>query len=103
MSLAFQSFLSRDCVVRPVDDLFLVFYRPSGQTHMLPVTSMALLELLYETVLSVADIPVALAARYEMEAEVGVEAAVERQLRELEAVGLVETVTVGAAAPGIEP
>lgn len=102
MSLAFQSFLTRDCAIRPVDDLFLVYYRPSGQTHMLPVTSMALLEVLDENPLRVADIPAALAARYDMEPEVGVDAAVERQLRELEAVGLVEAVTAPATAAGGE-
>lgn len=98
MPLAFQSFLSRDCLVRRVDDLFLVFFRPSGQTHMLPVTSLALLELLDENPLSIAEIPTALAARYEVEAEEGAEAAVERLLRELEAVGLVERAAVGMAA-----
>lgn len=98
MTLTFQSFLSRDCVVRPVEDLFLVFFRPSGQTHMLPVTSMALLEVLDHTPLAVSDIPAALADRYGVEAETGVEAALERQLRELEAVGLVEAGPVGATA-----
>ena len=102
MSLAFQSFLSRDCVVRPVDDLFLVFFRPSGQTHMLPVTSMALLEVLDGNPLGVEEIPLALAVRYGTEAEVGVEAAVERLLRELEAAGLVESVTTGFATAGAE-
>ncbi|HEY4548292.1 MAG TPA: HPr-rel-A system PqqD family peptide chaperone [Pedomonas sp.] len=93
MSIAFQSFLSRDCLVRPVDDLFLVFFRPSGQTHMLPVTSVALLDVLDGNALSIAEIPAVLAERYGTEAEEGVEASVERLLRELEAVGLVEAVT----------
>lgn len=101
MSLAFQSFLRRDCTVRRVDDLFLVFFRPSGQTHMLPVTSMALLDVLDETPLAVADIPAALAARYETEAEVGAEAVVERLLRELEEVGLVERVPEGRVPEGL--
>ena len=97
MSFAFQSFLSRDCVVRRVDDLFLVFFRPSGQTHMLPVTSMALLDVLDETPLAISDIPAALAARYETDPEEGAEAVLERLLRELDEVGLDERVSGGAA------
>ena len=84
--------------MRRVDDLFLVFFRPSGQTHMLPVVSMALLDVLDETPLGIADIPAALAARYETDPEEGAEAAVERLLRELEEVGLVECVSGGGTA-----
>ncbi|MCH8684335.1 HPr-rel-A system PqqD family peptide chaperone [Pedomonas mirosovicensis] len=93
MNLKFRSSLSRDCVVQPVDGLFLVFFRPSGQTHLLPVQSFALLELLDENSLSVPEIPAALAARYDVEPEVGIEGVVERQLRELQAAGLVEAAT----------
>lgn len=100
MPLKFRSALRRDCIVRPVDSLFLVFFRPSGQTHLLPVSSYALLELLDENSLSVAEIPEALAARYGTEPETGVEDAVERQLRELEAVGLVEAVDAARRAGG---
>lgn len=90
MSVRFRSSLRRDYIVRPAGNLFLVFCRSSGQTHLLPVPSLALLEVLDGNPLGVADIPAALAARYGTEPEVGVEAAVERQLRELEAAGLVE-------------
>lgn len=92
MTGKFRSSLSQDCIVRPVDGLFLIFFRPSGQTHLLPVQSYALLDLLDGNSLSAAEIPEALAARYDLEPEVGIEDAVERQLRELEAVGLVEAV-----------
>lgn len=100
MPLKFRSSLRRDCIVRPVDSLFLVHFRPSGQTHLLPVSSFALLELLDGNALSAAEIPEALAARYGTEPEVGVEEAVERQLRELEAVGLVETLPVEVLSSG---
>lgn len=93
MPRVYQSYLSRDCAVRPVDDLFLVFFRPSGQTHMLPVVSMALLDVLDETPLGIAEIPAALAARYETDPEAGAEAVLERLLHELEEVGLVGRVS----------
>lgn len=93
MDVRYRSSLSRDCVVRPVDDLFLIYFRPSGQTHLLPVQSYALLELLDGNGLGIEEIPSALAARYDLELEVGVEAVLEQKLRELEAVGLVEAVT----------
>lgn len=94
MPLAFQSFLSRDCVVRPVDGLFLVFFRPSGQTHLLPIQSYALLQLLDGRSLAVEEIPAVLAAEYDIESdEPDVVPALERQLRELQAVGLVEAIS----------
>ncbi len=56
-------------VVRPVDDLTLVYHRPSGMTHVVSPAVVAILDLLHERTLGVGDVCAALAENHDLDGE----------------------------------
>lgn len=55
-------------VVRPVDDLTLVFHRPAGMTHVVSPAVVALLDCLLDKTLPLAEIVDALRQKHDLDA-----------------------------------
>jgi PqqD family protein of HPr-rel-A system len=84
------SHLTRDAVWRAVDDLYLLYHRPSGETHVLAPDLFAILEAVDERALDAAAVLSKLAAEHEIEAEEAPLAIVSARLAELAALGLAD-------------
>ena len=56
-------------VVRPVDDLTLVYHRPSGMTHVVSPAVVAILDLLHERTLGIGEVCEQLAQHHDLDGE----------------------------------
>ncbi|MBB4633000.1 HPr-rel-A system PqqD family peptide chaperone [Sphingosinicella soli] len=56
-------------VVRPVDDLTLVYHRPSGMTHVVSPAVVAILDLLHERTLTGGEVCAQLAQDHDLDGE----------------------------------
>lgn len=84
--------MSRDVVWRAVDDLYLLYHRPSGETHVLAPDLFAILSAIDGTPLDPAGVLSRLAEIHDIETEGDAPLAViTARLRELAALGLAET------------
>lgn len=83
-----------DMIVRAADGLFVIYHRPSGQTHVLEPVMVAILGALGEQPLDAAGVLAILGATHDLEAEPGESplAVIAARLGELDALGLVEAV-----------
>jgi PqqD family protein of HPr-rel-A system len=77
-------------LVRALDDLTLIYHRPAGQTHLVVSPVPEILAALRETgAASVETLHAAMARDFDLGEPAEALAAIERQLRELAALGLV--------------
>jgi len=85
--------LARDAVWRAADDLFLLYHRPSGETHIMAPDLFAILTAIDGRPLDAAGVLSHLAEHYTIETEVEAPlAVVSARLVELAALGLADTV-----------
>ncbi|WP_339706898.1 HPr-rel-A system PqqD family peptide chaperone [uncultured Sphingosinicella sp.] len=56
-------------VVRPVDDLTLVYHRPSGMTHVVSPAVVAILDLLHGRTLGIGEVCEQLAQHHDLDGE----------------------------------
>jgi len=81
--------------VRPVDDLTLVYHRPSGTTHVVSPAVVAILDLLHERTLGIGEVCEHLAATHDLDGSGDdVAAVVEARLEEMAAMDLVDRIAV---------
>jgi PqqD family protein of HPr-rel-A system len=83
--------MNRDAVWRAVDDLYLLYHRPSGETHVLAPDLFSILQVIDGRPLDAAGVLAQLAEDHEIETE-GDEplAVVTARLAELAALGLAD-------------
>jgi PqqD family protein of HPr-rel-A system len=84
------------CVVRTLDDVTLIYHRPSGQTHMVVSPVPEILAALGDGAGDAEEIYVRLSRAFDLGQQAGAMAAVDRHLRELAALGLVRVAGEGA-------
>ncbi|MFC3713114.1 HPr-rel-A system PqqD family peptide chaperone [Sphingoaurantiacus capsulatus] len=83
--------MRRDAAWHETDDLYLLYHRPSGETHMLAPDLFAILEAIDGEPLDAPGVLAALAATHDIEAEDDAPLAViEARLAELVALGLAD-------------
>ncbi len=79
--------------MRPADDLYLLYHRPSGETHVLAADALAILQAIDGAPGAAADVLARLAAGHEIEVESGDAAVIiAARLDELTALGLADRV-----------
>jgi PqqD family protein of HPr-rel-A system len=85
------SFLERDAAWRAADDLFLLYHRPSGETHVLAPDLFAILRAIDRRPLDAAGVLAHLASEHDVEAEADSPLAiVSARLAELASLGLAD-------------
>jgi PqqD family protein of HPr-rel-A system len=93
MQTTYRAGPTGDYVVRPADDLTLVYHRPSGTTHVVAPVVVSILEVLHERALSAAEVTAALLERHAFDEECDVVAAtVAARLAEIAAIDLIDRV-----------
>lgn len=79
--------------MRPADDLYLLYHRPSGETHVLAADMLAILSAIDGTPGDAADVLARLTAGHDLEVEDGdARAIIAARLDELTALGLADRV-----------
>lgn len=80
-------------IVRSLDDITLIYHRPSGQTHLTvsPVPEILAVMAKIERAVTVAELITKLSAQYDLGDPVEAERSVGRHVLELAALGLVRT------------
>lgn len=76
-------------IVRALDDIVLIYHRPSGQTHMVASPVPEILAALGDTALGAGDVVAVLSAQFDMGDAAEAVAAIAAHLDEMAALGLV--------------
>lgn len=79
-----------DYIVRPVDDLTIVYHRPAGMTHVVAPVVAAILETLHDRALDVDGVVSALRAAHRFDDDAEVHAIVAARLDEMVSIDLVD-------------
>lgn len=93
--MQFRAGARSDYVVRPVDDLTLVYHRPAGITHVVRPDCAALLALLHEDALTVDEVIARLSALHDLEPADGATVAetIAARLDEMAAMDIIDRLT----------
>ena len=84
--------MTRDIVAYPADELFLLYHRPSGETHVVAAEMMAILTALDSAPANAATVAELLVHDYDLEIEddADVVSVITARLGELAALGLID-------------
>lgn len=93
--MRFRAAAAADFIIRPVDDLSLVYHRRSGTTHVVGPDSVAILRLLQGGALSLDEVIAKLEAMHELEPSDGATIAesIAARLDEMAAMDLVDRIS----------